>query len=161
VRLKLNNLICAVLLLNVTDVFGRINWEFEFVNGAIPNNAWPCGNENDDVLFACTAEVEGSLMIGKLYPRYGGCFIGYYGQEVVRTQYGVAIGTGRWVSSNGNVPASSVVGGYEGGSFQFVCRAWVDGALLVGKFVPFQGLCYTALKGREYQSQNFEVLTNQ
>jgi hypothetical protein len=65
-----------------------------------------------------------------------------------------------WIASdNGRVPNNAEVGGYENdGKPLYICRAFYNNGLHIGKVANHLGSCNFGYAGKEYQSKSYEVL---
>jgi hypothetical protein len=65
-----------------------------------------------------------------------------------------------WVASdNGRVPSNAEAGGYESdGKPLYICRAFYNNGLHIGKVASHLGSCNFGYGGKEYQSKSYEVL---
>lgn len=68
-----------------------------------------------------------------------------------------------WIPvSNNNIPSYAMIGGREEirGKIEplYIGRAFHNGALLPGKVVGSEGICYVPWGGREYEKNDFKVM---
>lgn len=68
-------------------------------------------------------------------------------------------GPGCWVpAANGEVPPSSMEGGFDGSEQLYIARARHEGDLIPGKLHPTHGVCYVAWGGGEHGHSEYEVM---
>lgn len=150
----------SVLLSQIANVISKLSWAIGYNEGAFPYNAVSVGMTETDALFVCRAYKENNLLPGKLHPRHKKCFVPWDGGEVYEENgsYDVAVGSGRWVSSSGNIPVGAFRAGYEDGETLYSCRAEVDKIYQPGKFKPSHRACYVAYAFKEHKKRVFDVL---
>jgi hypothetical protein len=141
---------------------GGINW-VEASKGNYPKGSVIGGKEaNGEQLIICLAPFKNGLYPGKVRPAFGGCNVGYAGQEYKVTSYWVAQGQGRWADgSNGRpVPPTSLLPGKDAtGAAFYVCRAAYKGGVHPGRAsMPRRG-CIITWGGREISVDVYDVLT--
>uniref|UniRef100_A0A1B0G458 Farnesoic acid O-methyl transferase domain-containing protein n=1 Tax=Glossina morsitans morsitans TaxID=37546 RepID=A0A1B0G458_GLOMM len=68
-------------------------------------------------------------------------------------------GPGCWVpAANGEIPPTSMEGGFDGSEQLYIARAKHEGDLIPGKLHPSHGVCYVAFGGGEHGHNEYEVL---
>lgn len=134
--------------------------------GTAPPGAFVAGKEADpkgEDIYICRAQFHSGVHPGKLRPTFGGCNIGWGGEEHTVSSYQVLVGDNfKWVSArNGNIANGAVHGGEEhppGKEELFICRANYKNGIHPGKIRPaFRG-CDIGWGGKEVTIGEYEVL---
>lgn len=131
--------------------------------GSVPKGATIQGNEADGTpLFLARATYQGGLHPGKVRLAFGAANIPYGGDEVKVANYEVFVGTAHWVTaSNGKIPSSAVVVGYEAnGEPLYTARAAYQGGLHPGKVRLAFGAANIPYGGKEVKVNPYEVLVS-
>jgi hypothetical protein len=127
-------------------------------NDNIPSGASELGNEaagqgelSGASLVACHAIYQNGTHPGKVRPGFGGCKIGWGGQEITIPSYEVLFTGAVDYFSTGSDPmlAGALVGGSEGGRTLYICRAMYNGGIHPGKFRADLGGCNIGWGGNE------------
>jgi hypothetical protein len=112
--------------------------------------AFPAGSETGRTLYACHTYFHG-VQIGKIWAGGPGCMFAWGGSERTGTVYEVLTQINvnlTWQdASNGQVLPGALIGGYEGGSPLYLCRAQINGGFAPGKMVG--GACDVSFGGSE------------
>jgi hypothetical protein len=125
--------------------------------GSVPNDAIVAGHEyGGEQLFVCRGgQKEGyNIQLGKFRKEFPGCYISWGGQAFTVPDFEVLVSSwSSWVM-DGYVPPNAMVGGWDVPEAdkprgpEYYCRAYIDGALQLGKLksqgsngcsVPFGG----------------------
>lgn len=135
------------------------------VNGQIPQNAVPGGQEQGKPLAICAAPYKDGRHPGKVVGKT--CNFGYAGLEVKSEKFDILLGNTallaqnplfvRWVpAQNGQVPPGAFLGAQEPGRVLPICRAAYQGGVQPGKLVVRN--CNVAFNGKEVLIPQYEVL---
>ncbi|MEH2206768.1 MAG: DM9 repeat-containing protein [Nostoc sp.] len=115
-----------------------------------------------NILYVCSAIVDGEYTPGKYYPPNGRCYVSWGGKEYYPSSriYLYKANSWTWGNFPGYTVGNNPVGGTEnnGKNKLYFCRAKVDGEYTPGKYYPPNKTCYIPWGGREYQFKNFQIL---
>ncbi|KAI4471014.1 hypothetical protein MML48_1g15758 [Holotrichia oblita] len=132
------------------------------INGHIPNNAFPGGDNDGEPIFVARGRVGGSLAAGSLLASHKCCYVAWGGNSHALSEYEVLCNfTGSWIEWSGTeMPRSAYVAGVSevNQELMYVGRAVIDGILKVGKIHPSHGVTYIGQNGREIAFSNYEIL---
>lgn len=159
--MKLQKLLAASLLaIMTTSTFAA--WR-SANSGAIPPNAWRGGYDtNNQPLYLCRGNYQGSVTPGKIAPGFTGCNITYAGHEYTLPSYHVFTtnhaehGHWRWVRNNLPMRAWQV-GRDTDGKMLYLCRARYQNSMQLGKTWAGLNGCDIGYAGREYTQRDYQV----
>lgn len=67
-------------------------------------------------------------------------------------------GTLHWVPmTNGQLPPDAMIGGFEN-ELTYIARAYHNGSICPGRYVPSTGRCFVPWGGRAHKKRQFEIL---
>jgi hypothetical protein len=125
-------------------------------------DATASGYEGEKQSFIARAEHGGGVHPGKYVIGFG-CFIPYFGAEVLKDEFEYYTGPVQWVKTSGhNIPANAVVGGKEqDGTLLYIGRVLYEGMMIPGKISARVGKgIYFPYNGKEIELPDYEILVS-
>jgi hypothetical protein len=155
---------CLVFTINAQAANG---WDWKSsANDNIPLDAVVGGSEGGAPLYICKAAYKGGTHPGKVRPGFGGCKIGWGGQEITVPSYEVLV-PGWAAATNDNIPFAHALGNeapgiqdkdqFSGGAFLLGCHAIYQNGIHPGKTRPGFAGCKIGWGGQEITVPNYEV----
>ncbi|GFT68582.1 uncharacterized protein NPIL_181801 [Nephila pilipes] len=136
------------------------------MRGNVPPHAVCGGEAFGNVLYVCRVNHIGEIIIGKLLPCNGCCYIGWKGCEYAHYEYEVLCNpenaklSWEWYCGQGELPKGSLQGGCSAeGECLYIGRKWHEGSIGIGTVVPSHRRLYASFWGKVYSYCEFEVLT--
>jgi hypothetical protein len=120
------------------------------------------GYEGEKPSFIVRAEQGGGVHPGKYVVSFG-CFVSYFGVEILKDEFEYYTGPVQWVRTSGhNIPANAVVGGQEqDGALLYIGRVLYEGMLIPGKISASVGKgIYFPYAGKEIELPDYEILVS-
>lgn len=134
--------------------------------GELPMGAVLGGREHppgSEDLYVCHATFNNGVHPGKFRAAFGGCNIGWGGNEVTVPTYQLLTGEFNWTpASGGTIPPDAIQGGQEappGSEVLYVCRADYSNGVHPGKIRAAFGGCHISWGGKEINLLTYAVLT--
>lgn len=158
IKLALPLLASAAAVFTLGSDPANARWEGHSFGG-LPTWASSAGWEaNGDPLYICRAQYSGGLHIGKIRHGFGGCNIGYGGQEITVSFYEVWTDNLNWIGGQGDQFSNAYDAGYEAdGRALYICRADYAGGVHIGKIRPGFGGCNIGYGGQEVTVWHYET----
>ncbi|KAG5892119.1 hypothetical protein JTB14_018766 [Gonioctena quinquepunctata] len=131
------------------------------INGEVPSNAFPGGEENGEKVFVVRAKFKGILLPGKLLPSQGVCYLTWDGAVNGVPEYEVLCNSpGQWtLCYRADIPLNALSAGkYDKRESFYVGRAIFDGGLLVERVHGNCGKCYFAQGEKKIVTSIHEIL---
>ncbi|CAL8068569.1 unnamed protein product [Orchesella dallaii] len=146
---------------------GKLRWIPSSAASSRLSELIPAGRE-DLTSYIARAFHEGEWISGKFLICFDGvyrAYIPYYGKEYTYTDFQTLIappGATTWVETGPkNIPKHAVIGGFDPAVMEptYICRAWHEGQLVVGKVLRNSENCFIPFHGKELLiDKRFEVL---
>lgn len=163
-EIKINQINIALLdISNEVDLapIQQLSWKPKGSKGGVVG-----GREAGKNLIVCRSNHNGSQHPGKVV--VGMCHIGWGGEEICLEDFEILTNSGtaleKWTAIlNKQLPAGSVIAGYENGRTLYVGRALKDGVYHPGKVFLAEGdySCNFGYGGKEIiEKVNFEILVS-
>lgn len=134
------------------------------MRGNVPPHAVCGGEAFGNVLYICRANHFGEIIIGKLLPCNGCCYIGWKGAEFAYYEYEVLCNPDnvalcwQWNTSH-EIPTGALQGGRTAeGECLYIGRKWNYNTIGIGSVVPSCKCLYTSFFGKVYAHCDYEVL---
>jgi hypothetical protein len=144
-------------------------WSYA-TNGAVPASAKGSGGEGSggpaSALYTCRAYYDGGWLAGKIRPDFGGCFVGWKGQEVSVKGYDVLIksfvtqsggGSDQTLSPDAIQRAMPLGKSTKDGQTGSPCQASYNGGLHPGRLSTIDQGCAIGWGGKQVNLRQFST----